>query len=122
MHAPFFTGNRSYGEYDSPKVAMGVLAVLLALTAPAVAWCEPSPRPAASVTAGGAGLPTVTLEDRALAEIRARNADGATPVGGHQHTGVTLWDERGSPAPSSQRHQHSDGTGNRQNHYLQLGQ
>ncbi|WP_067561533.1 hypothetical protein [Halofilum ochraceum] len=98
-----------------------LLALLFVLTAPATAWSADAQQIAATVAAGDAGLPAATLDDRALAGIRARNAEGNTPVGGNQRTGVTLWDERGSPTQSTRRRNHSDGAGNRQTHTLQLG-
>lgn len=100
-----------------PIVALFALLVLLA--APATAWSTDAPQ--ATVADSDTGLPATALDDRVLAQTRARNAESNTPTGGNRRTGVTLWDEGGSPTPSGQRRNHSDGGDNRQTHSLTLG-
>lgn len=98
-----------------------LLALLVLLAAPATAWSTDVRQAAATVPGGDTGLPATTLDDRVLAQTRARNAEGNTPIGGNRRTGVTLWDEGGSPTPSGQRRNHSGDGDNRQTHSLTLG-
>lgn len=121
MQSLFVEQKRKRAGRGTRSLIATLLGLLFVLTTPITAWSADAQQVAATLAAGDAGLPAATLDDRALAGIRARNAEGNTPVGGHTRTGVTLWDEHGSPTQSTRRRNHSDGGGNHQTHQLQLG-